>query len=92
MQATVERLARLFERTLNLPPRSTREQNSCSRGCYARHNFKLGLTERRDTPEAMKLPLLYGVTHALKRWKEGCLKGGDGDEARHTGIGPPRGE
>ena len=32
--------------------------------------YKLGLTERRGTDGTKRPPLLYGITHALKLWKE----------------------
>lgn len=51
---------------------------------------KLGLTEQRDpcTRPERNLPLLYGIVHALKRWKEGCLSGAGSVDGK---SGPPRG-
>ena len=58
--------------------------------------YKLGLTERRGTDGTTRPPLLYGITHALKAWKEGSSREGaagrGGDTGGRTGGGPRRGE
>lgn len=63
--------------------------------------FKLGLTEQRETARGGRAPLLYGITHALKRWKEGSSqpsssqeRAGEEEEGDgwRIGPGPPRGK